>query len=227
MDSTLVRRQSLFLSLPPELILGILARIEYTPAYHNQLRLVCRDFNGLLQQYEHSLAAETVHLHFPLGILAKYPGLHRTGTSIRFKTLDELYMRLCTLFRLERNCHNIRRRQGKEAAWMRPEWMNLQQAGMHLLYRLYDAGILHVPYQLDYQAYARRQAIMKTSRRLSDHCLPRPSPSFCLPFTSAYNNYVSTALGFSFRPHHFSTACYASKSNSAVKSSSSNMAPAS
>ncbi|KAH0371058.1 hypothetical protein KCU65_g2114, partial [Aureobasidium melanogenum] len=136
----LVQPQSLFLSLPPELILGILARIEYTPAYHNQLRLVCRDFNGLLQQYEHSLAAETVHLHFPQGILARYPGLRKTGTSIGLKTLDELYMRLCTLFRLERNCHNIRRREGKEAAWMRPEWINLQQAGMHLLYRLHDAG---------------------------------------------------------------------------------------
>ncbi|KAG9681453.1 hypothetical protein KCU95_g14895, partial [Aureobasidium melanogenum] len=140
MDSILVQPQSLILSLPPELILGIFARIEYTPAYHNQLRLVCRDFNGLLQQYEHSLAAETVYLHFPLGILAKYPGLCKTGTSIGLKTLDELYMRLCTLFRLERNCHNIRKREGKEAAWMRPEWINLQQAGMHLLYRLHDAG---------------------------------------------------------------------------------------
>lgn len=223
----LVQPQSLFLSLPPELILGILARIEYTPAYHNQLRLVCRDFNGLLQQYEHSLAAETVYLHFPLGILAKYPGLYETGTSIGLKTLDELYMRLCTLFRLERNCHNIRRREGKEAAWMRPEWINLQQAGMHLLYRLHDAGIFQVPYQLKYQAYTRRQAITKTSRRSSDHCLPHPSPFFCLPFTSAYNNCVQMARAFSYRPHHFSMACYASKSNSAVKSSSFKTAPAS
>jgi hypothetical protein len=45
-----------------------------------------------------------------------------------------------TLLRLERNCHSIRRREGKEAAWMRPEWISLQQTGMHLLYRLYDAG---------------------------------------------------------------------------------------
>lgn len=166
MDSILAQPRSLILSLPPELILGIFARIKYRPSYHNQLRLVCREFHGLLQQYEHSLAVETVQLHFPFGILAKFPGLHRPETSISLRTLDELHMRLCTLFRLERNCHNIRRREGKEAAWMRLEWINLQQAGMHLLYRLHDAGSFRVSHQIEYQAYTQRQAITKTSHRL-------------------------------------------------------------
>lgn len=125
-------------SLPPELLLDSISRLDYTPRCLSTLRLVCRDFNQILQQYEHSLALQVIRLQFPRNILANHPGLD--GKNISFKTLDELYVRLSTLFRLERNCHSIRRREGKEAAWMRPEWMNLQQAGLHLLYYLYDAG---------------------------------------------------------------------------------------
>jgi hypothetical protein len=124
--------------LSPELILDSLSRIGYTPGCLNALRLVCRDFNNILQQYEHSLAINIIRLRFP-GVLARHPGLYETK-SIGFKTLDELHVRLYMLFRLERNCHSIRRREGKEAAWMRVEWINLQQVGMHLLYRLCDAG---------------------------------------------------------------------------------------
>ncbi|CAD0053083.1 unnamed protein product [Aureobasidium pullulans] len=138
--TSLSQQPSLLLSLPPELILESLAQVNYTPGHLDQLRLVCHDFNDLLQQYEHSLSLEIIRLQFPLNILAKYPGLHPPGSSLGFKTLDELYMRLNTLFRIERNCHNIRRREGKEAAWMRPEWVNLQQAGMHLLYRIHDSS---------------------------------------------------------------------------------------
>ncbi|THW76600.1 hypothetical protein D6D17_10426 [Aureobasidium pullulans] len=137
--TSLSQQPSLLLSLPPELILESLAQVNYTPGHHDQLRLVCHDFNDLLQQYEHSLSLEIIRLQLPLNILAKYPGLHTPGSSLGFKTLDELYMRFNTLFRIERNCHNIRRREGKEAAWMRPEWVNLQQAGMHLLYRIHDS----------------------------------------------------------------------------------------
>ncbi|CAD0083160.1 unnamed protein product, partial [Aureobasidium vineae] len=128
------------ISLPPELILDSLSRIDYTPGCLDGLRLVCRNFNKLLRQYEHSLAVEIIRLQFPSDVLAKHPGLQEPNTSIGFNTLDGLHTRICTLSRLERNCHNIRRREVKEAAWMRPEWINLQQAGMHLLYRLYDAG---------------------------------------------------------------------------------------
>jgi hypothetical protein len=126
--------------LPPELILDSLSRVDYTPECLNTVRLVCRDFNKILQRYEHSLAINIVRLQFPPDVLAKHPGLYERDTSIGFKTLDRLHVRLHTLFRLERNCHSIRRREGKEAAWMRVEWINLQQAGMHLLYRLCDAG---------------------------------------------------------------------------------------
>lgn len=126
--------------LPLELTLDSLSRIDYTPGCLNGLRPVCRDFNTLLRRFEHSLAVEVIRLQFPPGILAKHPGLYGQGTSIGFRALDELYIRMQTLFRLERNCHSIRRREGKEAAWMRPEWIALQQTGMHLLYRLYDSG---------------------------------------------------------------------------------------
>lgn len=128
--------------LPLELILELLSRIGYTPGCLGALRSVCRDFNRLLRQFEHSLAVEIIRLQFPPDILAKHPGLDGPDRGIGFRTLDELYVRLETLFRLERNCHSIRRREGKEAAWMRLEWISLQQAGMHLLYRLYDAGKL-------------------------------------------------------------------------------------
>lgn len=126
--------------LPLELILDSLSRIDYTPGCLGALRSVCRDFNKLLRQFEHSLAVEIIRLQFPPGVLAKHPGLDGPDRGIGFRTLDELYVRLKTMFRLERNCHNIRRREGKEAAWMRPEWISLQQTGIHLLYRLYDAG---------------------------------------------------------------------------------------
>lgn len=126
--------------LPLELILDSLSRIDYTPGCLHALRPVCRDFDKLLRQFEHSLAVQVIRLQFPPGILAKHPGLYGSDTGIGFKTLDELYIRLQTLFRIERNCHSIRRREGKEAAWMRPEWIDLQQTGMHLLYRLHDAG---------------------------------------------------------------------------------------
>jgi hypothetical protein len=127
------------LDLPLELILDSLSHVDYTPGCLNALRLVCRHFNNIVQQYEHSLAMNIIRLQFPPDALARYPGLYETK-SIGFKTLDELYVRLHTLFRLERNCHSIRRREGKEAAWMKLEWINLQQVGMHLLYRLCDAG---------------------------------------------------------------------------------------
>ncbi|KEQ71909.1 hypothetical protein M436DRAFT_73658 [Aureobasidium namibiae CBS 147.97] len=126
--------------LPLELILDSLSRIDYAPGCLHALRPVCRDFDKLLRQFEHSLAVQVIRLQFPPGILAKHPGLYDSDTRIGFKTLDELYIRLHTLFRIERNCHSIRRREGKEAAWMRPEWIDLQQIGMHLIYRLYDAG---------------------------------------------------------------------------------------
>lgn len=136
----LVERTSLLSCLPPELILNSLSHIDYAPGCFNDLRLVCRDFNKILLRFEHSLAVEIIRLQLPPGILAKHPGLQISETKIGFNTLDELCIRMCTLFRIERNCHNIRRREGKEAAWMRPEWINLHQAGMHLLYRLHDAG---------------------------------------------------------------------------------------
>lgn len=130
----------LLCDLPLELLLDSLSRIEYTPGCLGALRPVCREFNKLLHRYEHSLAVEIIRLQFPPGILAKHPGLNGSNTGIGFRTVDELYIRMQTLFRLERNCHSIRRREGKEAAWMRYEWIGLQQTGMHLLYRLYDAG---------------------------------------------------------------------------------------
>jgi hypothetical protein len=126
--------------LPPELILDSFSRIDYTPGCLNALRPVCRDFNKILQQHEHNLAVEIIRLQLAPSILAKHPGLLVNNTRIGFKVLNELYQRMHTLLRLERNCHSIRRREGKEAAWMRPEWISLQQTGMHLLYRLYDAG---------------------------------------------------------------------------------------
>ena len=126
--------------LPLELILDSLSRMDYTPGCLHTLRPVCRDFDKLLRHFEHSLAVQVIRQQFPPGILAKHPGLYDSDTRIGFNTLDELHIRLQTLFRIERNCHSIRRREGKEAAWMRSEWIDLQQTGMHLLYRLYDAG---------------------------------------------------------------------------------------
>ncbi|KAI5251266.1 hypothetical protein E4T42_04439 [Aureobasidium subglaciale] len=137
--TSIAKGPSLLLSLPPELMLNSLARIDYTPGCLDHLRIVCHGLEGLLRQYEHSLAVEIIRLQFPSKVLSRYPGLHDPGTSIGFKTLDEICIRAYTLFRIERNSHNIRRREGKEAAWMRPEWVNLQQVGMHLLYRLFDA----------------------------------------------------------------------------------------
>lgn len=128
------------LSLPPELLLDILSRISYTSGHLTRLRLVCRTINHLLRNYEHSLAHQITTLQFPSHCLAKFPGLHTPDTNISFALLDEISARTQTLFRLERNCHSIRRRGGKRAAWMRPEWINLQMAGLYLLYRLYDSG---------------------------------------------------------------------------------------
>lgn len=139
---TLVERMPLLLCLPPELILDSLSRIDYTPGCFDNLRLVCRELNNIIQRFEHGLTVEIIRLQFPPGILARYPGLRTSEIKLDFRILDELCIRMYTLSRLERNCHNIRRREGKEAAWMRPEWINLHQAGMHILYRLHDAGKL-------------------------------------------------------------------------------------
>lgn len=140
-----VQRQSSLFSLPSEIILDSLARIKYTPGHLSRLRLVCRKFDQLLKQYEHSLALQIVRLQFPENILLRFPGLCPRGSGLRgsaitSKILDQIYVRLCTLSRIERNCHNIRFREGKQAAWMRPEWINVQSAGMYLLYRLHDSG---------------------------------------------------------------------------------------
>jgi hypothetical protein len=183
--------------LPPELMLDSISRLDYTPGCLDTLRLVCRNLNNLLQQYEHSLALEVIRLQFPPNVLAKHPGL--VGRNIGFKTLDELYVRLYTLFRLERNCYSIRRREGKEAAWMRPEWMNLQQAGMHLLYRLSDAGkcpfmglaksLTHASLTGDHEESAKiirslpptSLAILLLTLHLSIHQLRADGPDLLIP----------------------------------------------
>jgi hypothetical protein len=142
---TLLEQQqqpSLLLSLPTELILSTLAHIDYTHGHLKQLHNVCRNFHSVLSQYEQSLAIEIMRLQFPANMLARYPGLYISGAPLSFKTLDELSIRMHTLSRVERNCYSIQRRHGKEAAWMRSEWINVQQAGLHLLYRLSDSGEL-------------------------------------------------------------------------------------
>ncbi|KAI5244543.1 hypothetical protein E4T43_03792 [Aureobasidium subglaciale] len=110
--TSIAKGPSLLLSLPPELMLNSLARIDYTPGCLDRLRFVCHGLEGLLQQYEHSLAVEIIRLQFPSNVLSRYPDLHDSGTSIGFKTLDEICIRMYTLFRIERNCHNIRGREG-------------------------------------------------------------------------------------------------------------------
>ncbi|THY74965.1 hypothetical protein D6C86_02593 [Aureobasidium pullulans] len=179
--TSLAQQPSLLLSLPPELILESLAQVDYTPGHLDQLRLVCRDFNDLLQQYEHSLSFEIIRLQCPLNILAKYPGLHAPGSSLGFKTLDELYMRFNTLFRIERNCHNIRRREGKEAAWMRPEWVNLQQAGMHLLYRIHDSKSHENKAQVIKSLPPTSLAILLLTLHLCVHQLRSDGPCILIP----------------------------------------------
>ncbi|THZ77613.1 hypothetical protein D6C84_08460 [Aureobasidium pullulans] len=179
--TSLAQQPSLLLSLPPELILESLAQVNYTPCHLDQLRLVCRDFNDLLQQYEHSLSFEIIRLQFPLNILARYPGLHTPGSSLGFKTLDELYMRSSTLFRIERNCHNIRRREGKEAAWMRPEWVNLQQAGMHLLYRIHDSKSHENKAQVIKSLPPTSLAILLLTLHLCVHQLRSDGPCILIP----------------------------------------------
>ncbi|TIA62340.1 hypothetical protein D6C77_02837 [Aureobasidium pullulans] len=179
--TSLAQQPSLLLSLPPELILESLAQVDYTPGHLDQLRLVCRDFNDLLQQYEHSLSFEIIRLQCPLNILAKYPGLHAPGSSLGFKTLDELYMRFNTLFRIERNCHNIRRREGKEAAWMRPEWVNLQQAGMHLLYRIHDSKSHENKAQIIKSLPPTSLAILLLTLHLCVHQLRSDGPCILIP----------------------------------------------
>jgi hypothetical protein len=165
--------------LPPELVLDCLSRVDYTPGCLNTLRLVSSDFNKLLQQYEHSLAVEIIRLQFAPKVLTKYPGLD--GKNIGFKTLDELYVRLYTLFRLERNCHSIRRREGKEAAWMRPEWMNLQQAGLHLLYHLYDAGNHKDQAHIIRSLPPTSLAVLLLTLHLSIHQLRADGPALLIP----------------------------------------------
>jgi hypothetical protein len=167
-------------SLPPELVLDSLSRVDYTPGCLNALRLVCRDFNQILQQYEHSLALQVIRLQFSPGVLAKHPGLFY-GKDMGFKTLDELYVRLYTLFRLERNCHSIRRREGKEAAWMRPEWMNLQQAGLHLLYRLQDAGNHEDQSSIIRSLPPTSLAVLLLTLHLSIHQLRADGPDLLIP----------------------------------------------
>ncbi|KAI4843158.1 hypothetical protein E4T44_06896 [Aureobasidium sp. EXF-8845] len=156
-------------SLPPELLLDSISRLDYTPGCLSTLRL-----------YEHSLALQVMRLQFPPGVLDKHPGL-LYGKDISFKTLDELYIRLYTLFRLERNCHNIRRREGKEAAWMRPEWMNLQQAGLHLLYRLYDAGNHKDQSSIIQSLPSTSLAILLLTLHLSIHQLRADGPDLLIP----------------------------------------------
>ncbi|CAD0094461.1 unnamed protein product [Aureobasidium mustum] len=177
--ATLVEQRPLLLYLPSELILDSLSRLHYTPRCLDSLRLVCREFNSILQQFEHSLTVEIIRLQFPSGILAKYPGLETS--EINFKTLDELCMRSYALSRLDRNCHNIRRREGKEAAWMRPEWINLQQAGFHLLYRLQDVGNHDNKSQVIRSLPATSLAILLLTLYLCIQQLRADGPSLLIP----------------------------------------------
>ncbi|KAI5205439.1 hypothetical protein E4T39_03008 [Aureobasidium subglaciale] len=179
--TSIAKSPSLLLSLPPELLLNSLARIDYTPGYFNRLRLVCCGLEGLLWQYEHSLAVEIIRLQFPSNILSRYPGLHEPGTSIGFRMLDEVCERMYTLFRIERNCHNIRRREGKEAVWMRIEWINLQQVGMHLLYRLFDAGNHKNKSQIIRSLPPTSLAILLLTLHLCIHQLRSDGPSLLIP----------------------------------------------
>lgn len=127
-------------NLPAELLLEAISLVPYTPSSTKSLRLVCRRFDTIMQNYEHSIAESLVRNNFPDHYLRRFHGLSQQHGGATYATVNELYHRLQTVRGIEKNCHDINERTGKQIGWMRTRWIQVQGVGLLLLYRLCDCG---------------------------------------------------------------------------------------
>lgn len=139
--STVTQSASLSLAdLPTEILLEAISLVPHTPSSIQSLRLVCRRFNAIVRNYEHSIAGSIVRNNFPDHTLRKFPSITQKHGDATYVTVGELTSRLQVLHDIEKSCYDIRERAGKQAGWMETRWIQLQGVGLLLLYRLHDCG---------------------------------------------------------------------------------------
>jgi len=127
------------MSLPNEILIDILTMLPWSRAGSRDTRLVCRQFNAVLRDYEHSIACELIRTQFPASSRRRFPGLFHTET-VNYAVVDQLHNRWSALARVREGCRHVREREGKAAGWMTPRWIKIQEVGLGLLYRLQDCG---------------------------------------------------------------------------------------
>lgn len=122
-------------TLPIELWLDIVPHIPYTPSSLTPLRLVNSKLNTLISTHEHTLV-RTIKTQPPLNrSIALYPDL-RLHTYVH---LNMLQHRSSTLHSLSRTLEQITATE-PELKWLTGRYASIHCAGLHLLYRLQDAG---------------------------------------------------------------------------------------
>ncbi|GAB7350826.1 hypothetical protein MBLNU459_g1360t1 [Dothideomycetes sp. NU459] len=126
-------------ALPAEILLEAITLVPYTPTSIKSLKLVCRRFNGVVCDYEHSVARSIVQAHFPHRLMDKFPSLSQRS-GINYAMVEKLHDRLNVLRFIEKNCNDIKERDGKHSSWMETRWIRLQSVGLLLSYRLCDCG---------------------------------------------------------------------------------------
>lgn len=127
-------------NLPTEILLETISLVPYTPSSIQSLQLVCRRFDAIVRNYEHSIAGSIIRNNFPHQTLRKFPSVIQKHGDATYATVGELTSRLQVLHDIEKSCYDIRERAGKQAGWMETRWIQLQGVGLLLLYRLHDCG---------------------------------------------------------------------------------------
>lgn len=125
--------------LPTEILIETLSGLPWTRTVLGDLKLVCRRFNDVLTNYEHSIACDLIKTCLPPTSRCRFPGLFQSRV-IKYTTVDILQRRWQAIERIEKSCHTIRERDGKHAEWIISKWISLQGIGLCLLFRLNDCS---------------------------------------------------------------------------------------
>lgn len=132
--------------LPTEILLNIIPKIPWSRNGLRELRLVCRRFSDIAQEYEHSLSFDLIESQFPSCSSLRFPNLFET-MGVRYDTVDLVQRRWDALARAEKSCYTIRERRDKNAEWMTDRCVKLQGVGLCLLFRLQDCGKVFLLFQ--------------------------------------------------------------------------------
>ncbi|KAF1356838.1 hypothetical protein BDV97DRAFT_18640 [Delphinella strobiligena] len=158
-------------SLPTELLIDTISTVPWTAFEPRNLKLVCRGFNDVLSNYEHSIVSRLIETQIPSSILHRFPDLVQGGRGhgYSYHTLEVIQSRWEILKYIEKSCYDVKERHCKQAERMTPGRVTLQGIGLCSLYRLSNhSGKGTAPWHFGFSVADDSKASTKTEPRSSD-----------------------------------------------------------